>query len=214
MQISSSSSYASPFGRPLQANSLLANGHPKVQSIGRVARERDDQIWHLQEGGAGAAPLVQPQDSAAFSGAAMAALEAETASAQQATSRQDSLKAERDKVADDAPEGSEELSKGEQESVRNLKARDAEVRTHEANQVVANARAEIAKTSQSVSAGGEPESQESGNPQAVVTEQAGAQVTQKAEQQNARNAQALQMARRSDAYREISQATTGSSTRA
>ncbi len=225
MQISSSSS---PFGRPLQANSLLANGHPKIQSIGRVAREGDDIFGHQLDVGSDAAPLIQPQDSAAFSPAAMAALLAETAAAQQATVAHDPLKAEQDKASEGSAvesEESEELTTDEQAT----KAVNAPAHpssqgravTAQATQLATSARAEIAKANQEGSSGNSlgtslaaataPE--EPGNPEPAATEQASAQVTQKAEQQDARKAQAMQMARRADAYREISQAITGTSAR-
>ncbi|MBL4771036.1 MAG: hypothetical protein JKY61_07825 [Planctomycetes bacterium] len=291
MQISSASS---PFSHLLQPNSILAAGHPQVQPISRVTREGGGLVEEEEQ--AGAEPIFLPKDSVSFSNAALQALQREEAAAQLAASGNDELKAEEEEPASDTPSGAEELTQGEQEQVRKLKARDAEVRAHEAAhaaaagslasggpsydfqsgpdgvryavggevgislgtgntpeeratnaeqaaraanapanpsgqdravaaqaaQIATSARAEIAKAKQQETSGGQSQaptaesSAASGTtaPPRGTTEQAGTQAIQKAEQQDARKAQTLQMARRSNAYREISQATTGRSTTA
>ncbi len=79
-----------------------------------------------------------------------------------------------------------------------------------ASQIAASARAEISKAKLQESQTAQPEtaSSEGAGSQGA----ANAQAAQKSEQQDARKAQTLQMARRTEAYRDISQAVSGRST--
>ncbi|MFT5058380.1 MAG: hypothetical protein ACI89E_001153 [Planctomycetota bacterium] len=84
--------------------------------------------------------------------------------------------------------------------------------------MAASARAEIAQASAQEAQLAQPKeattkspgAQEHGQPTQNTTQQAGTQAIQKSEQQDARKAQTLQMARRSEAYRDIAEATSGS----
>lgn len=293
MQISSSFF----FGRPLPPLRPMADGHARVQPVPPVTRGDGGLAGHAGELGVGATARPSGKDSASFSSAGLSALEEETriAAEQKAVSK-DGLKVESEEATQETSAGTEELTEAEQEEVRKLKARDVEVRAHEAAhaaaagslasggpsyeyqrgpdganyavggevgislgtgstpeeratnaaraqraanapanpsgqdravaakaaQIAASARAEIAKAKLEEAPSGTPEStptesaeaQASGQVPEGLTEQARAQTTQKSEQQDARKAQALQMARRTQAYRDISEATPGLSTTA
>ncbi|MFT7487009.1 MAG: hypothetical protein ACI9F9_002867 [Candidatus Paceibacteria bacterium] len=295
MQIASF--FSDLYSPSLNPFSSMAGGHASVQPVSPVTRRDEGSVTQPHDAGEAAAPKLFPKDSANFSQAALLALEQETQdAAEQSALQRNPLRAEVDNASQVPSASTEELTQKETEQVRELKARDAEVRAHEAAhasaagslasggpsydyqrgpdgvnyavggevgislgtgstpeervanaaqaqraanapanpsgqdravaaqaaQIAASARAEIAKASAQASQQAQPEeattrspgAQEHGQPTQSTTQQAGAQAIQKSEQQDARKAQTLQMARRSEAYRDIAEATSGSFTAA